>query len=400
MHFAQRLIRPAVLLVCAALAFGPIGASAAEPFEILAMLPTTGSGAFQGKAQALTLVALEDFINRTGGIRGRPIKFTVLDTQSSAQVAVQLMNDAVAKKVAAVVGPSFTAECAAIASVVKNGPVDYCLSPGMHPEPGTNVFSSGFSTIDQIAVMVRYMRDRGLKRFAVITSTDATGQDGEHSVDAALANAANKDLTVVAREHFSPADLSAAAQIARIKAAAPQAVVAWTTGAPFGTLLRNVHESGLDVPILTTPGNQTYEQMSSYGEFLPAELLFCTGPFAAPDQITDRTMRTSVRALYDGLERLKARPGFPSQTDWDPAQLLVAAFRKLGTDATAAQIHDFIAGQRGWIGENGRYDFVTVPQRGLDGSSTVIVRWDAAKGTWVAASKLGGAPLIVAKRTN
>lgn len=379
--------------IAAMLVAGPGGAAAADPFEITTFLPLTGGGAFQGKEQARTLLAVEEYVNKSGGIRGRPVSFVVHDTQSNAQVTVQLMNDAVAKNAAVVLGPSFTAECAAVAPIVKNGPVAYCLSPGFHPEPGTNVFSSGFSTVDLIAVMVRYMRDRGLKRVAIITSTDASGQDGERSIDAALAQPANKELAVVAREHFAPADLGVAAQIARIKAASPQAIVGWTTGAPFGTFLRNLRESGLDVPVLTTPGNQTYEQMTSYADFLPNELLFASGPFAAPDQISDRTMKASVQALYTGLEHQKARPGFPSQTDWDPALLLVAALRQLGTDATAVQIHDFIAGQRGWIGENGRYDFVAVPQRGLDGSSTIIVRWDTAKGTWVAASKIGGAPL-------
>jgi branched-chain amino acid transport system substrate-binding protein len=371
----------------------PLASRAADPFEMLAILPTTGAGAYQGKEQARTLTAVADYVNRTGGIRGRPLKFTILDDAGSPQQAVQLMSQAIAQKAAVVVGPGFAAECGAVISIVKSGPLVYCLSPGVHPDPGTFMFSSSFSTVDLIAVMVRYMRERGLKRIALISTTDASGQDGERSVDAALADPANKELTIVAREHFAPADLSVAAQIARIKSAAAQAVIAWMSGAPFGTFARNAHESGLDLPVLTTPANQTYEQMAQYADFLPRELLFCSGPYSAPDQITDRTMRASVQALYDGLARLNARPGFPAQTDWDPALILVSAFRKLGTDASAEQLRAYIASLRGWVGENGRYDFVAVPQRGLDGSSTVIVRWDAGKGTWVAASKLGGTPL-------
>ena len=47
----------------------------------------------------------------------------------------------------------------------------------------------------------------------MITSTDASGQDGERGVDAALADPANKDMTLVTREHYAAADLSVAAQI-------------------------------------------------------------------------------------------------------------------------------------------------------------------------------------------
>ena len=366
---------------------------AAEPFQIDVILAATGPGAAIGHEQGRTLQALEGYVNRTGGIRGRQLKFNILDDQGSPALAVQFMNQVIAAHDAAIIGPGFAGECGATINLVKNGPVSYCLSPGIHPEPGSYMFSTSFSTVDLIRVMIRYMRERGLTRIALISTTDASGQDGERSIDAALAEPANKDMTIVAREHFAPGDLSVAAQIARIKSASPQAVIGWESGAPFGTFLRNAHEAGVTVPIFTTPANQTYEQMAQYADFLPNELLICSGPFAVPDQIPDRAMHAAVEALYDSLARMNARPGFPAQTPWDPGLIIVSAFRKLGTDATAAQIRAYIASLRGWMGENGRYDFVAVPQRGLDGSSTVIVRWDPAKKNFVAASKLGGAPI-------
>jgi branched-chain amino acid transport system substrate-binding protein len=381
------------LAVAVLIGFTPTASRAADPFEIFSILPLTGPGAFAGKEQARTLQALEDYVNSTGGIRNRPIKFTVLDDASSPQQALQLMNQLIAKNVAAVVGPGFAGECGAVIGALANGPVSYCLSPGVHPAPGSYMYSTSFSTVDLIAVMVKYMREKGYKRIGIIAPTDASGQDGDKAIDAALADPANKDIVVVDREHFTPSDLSVAAQIARIKAATPQALIAWASGGSFGTVLRNAKEGGLDVPILTTPGNQTYEQMSAYAGFLPKDLLFCSGPFAAPDQVTDKTMKAQVNALYTSLAKLGARPGFPGQTDWDGGLLIVNAYRKIGFDATAAQIHDYIQNTRNYIGENGHYDFVASPQRGLDGSSTVIVRWDPTKGTWVAASKLGGQPL-------
>jgi branched-chain amino acid transport system substrate-binding protein len=388
-----RFVRPVALVLAVALAAGPVAGSAADPVTIPAILPLSGPGAFVGREEARVLQALEDYVNRAGGIRGRPIKFAVSDDQGSPQIAVQMVNDLIAKNVPAFLGPGSAGECGAVTALLKAGPVSYCLSPGIHPEAGSYMLSIGASTVDLIAVMVRYMRDRGIKRVAVITSTNASGQDGERSIDAALADASNKGMSIVAREHFADADLSVAAQITRIGAVAPQAVIAWASGTPFGTVLRNAHEAGLDVPIFTTPANQNFDQLTAYADFVPRELLFPTGPFAAPDQITDRTMRASVRALNEGVARLKGHPSYPGQGVWDPGQILVAAFRTLGTNATAAQVREYIANLKGWIGENGRYDFAAVPQRGLDGSSSVIVRWDAAHGTWNAASKLGGAPL-------
>jgi branched-chain amino acid transport system substrate-binding protein len=60
-----------------------------------------------------------------------------------------------------------------------------------------------------------------------------------------------------------------------------------------------------------------------------------------------------------------------------PAMIIVSALRKLGSDATAAQVHDYMENLRGWIGINGAYDFVAVPQRGLGLGFVVITRWNA-----------------------
>lgn len=70
--------------------------------------------------------------------------------------------------------------------------------------------------------------------------------------------------------------------------------------------------------------------------------------------------------------------------------ILISALRKLGPNATAAQVHDYIENLRGWVGINGPYDFVAVPQRGLGLSSVVITKWDPATERWDAVSKGGG----------
>jgi hypothetical protein len=71
----------------------------------------------------------------------------------------------------------------------------------------------------------------------------------------------------------------------------------------------------------------------------------------------------------------------------------VSAFKKLGLNATAAQIKDYISNLHGWAGANGVYDFRDGSQRGLTAKNGIIVRWDPAKDAWTSISKFGGAPL-------
>jgi branched-chain amino acid transport system substrate-binding protein len=72
---------------------------------------------------------------------------------------------------------------------------------------------------------------------------------------------------------------------------------------------------------------------------------------------------------------------------------VVDALRHLGTEATAAQIRDYLLHLRGYAGINGIYDFKTSPQRGLNIDDAVVTRWNASRQAWDPVSKFGGAPV-------
>jgi len=96
---------------------------------------------------------------------------------------------------------------------------------------------------------------------------------------------------------------------------------------------------------------------------------------------------------YDTMRKAGLPIDYLSAAVWDSTFLLVDVLRRLGVQATAAQVRDDIAGQSDFAGINGVYDFTRVPQRGLDASDCVIWRWDAPHQAWVAFSKPGGAKL-------
>src|ERR1700712_444099 len=75
------------------------GQPALAPYELNAIIPITGAGAFLGKAYVDGIKALELRINATGGIQGHPLKFVTQDTQSNGQVDLQLVNGLIAKHV-------------------------------------------------------------------------------------------------------------------------------------------------------------------------------------------------------------------------------------------------------------------------------------------------------------
>lgn len=78
---------------------------------------------------------------------------------------------------------------------------------------------------------------------------------------------------------------------------------------------------------------------------------------------------------------------------WDVGLIVVAAFRKLGSDATGEQFRDYLLALRNFPGITGLYDFSRNDQHGVGANESVIMRWDKAKGTWFAVSRFGGSPL-------
>ena len=132
------------------------GAWAAEPYEVQVILPLTGGAAFVGQGQQKALMVLQDVVNKDGGISGRPLAFVFHDDQSSPQVTLQVAQGILPSHPPVIMGSSIVAMCNAIAPMLKAGPVDYCLSPGVHPPEGSFVFSSSVSTRDMMEATIRY----------------------------------------------------------------------------------------------------------------------------------------------------------------------------------------------------------------------------------------------------
>jgi branched-chain amino acid transport system substrate-binding protein len=389
----QRLL--VAVIVAGALALAS-GSAAEEPFEIYTIEPLTGPAGFIGSSTAKTLAAAEDLVNRTGGIKGRPLKFVISDDQTNPQVAVQIMSQYLAKKPSIVIAGMIASLCNAPAGLLKaDGPVLWCYTPAVHPPAGSWIFSTGYSTDDYFRAGLTYFRGLNFTKIAIMTSTDATGQDADRGITEALAKPENRSLTAVAREHFAGSDITVSAQLERIRASGAQGLLLWTSGTPFGTVLRGLQQAGMTIPVIGAPSNLIYAQLNSFAPVWPNEpVLFFGFPALVPDSTKDRRVRFAVNQFLDAMKAAKIdHPDLGEAFAWDNLMIVVDAYRKFGTSATPAQIRDYINGVRGRGGVFGMLDFQENPQRGVLPEWITLVRWDPAKGQFFAASKPGGAPL-------
>lgn len=368
-------------------------ARAADPVNINVVLPLTGGGSFLGQQEQVSLQRAEAIITETGGIGGRPVKFIFHDDQSSPQIAVQITTRLVAAKPNVILGSALVAMCNAMAPLARRGPVLYCFSPGVYPDPGSFMFSSGVSTKDLADALLTYWRAKGITRIGLITSTDASGQDALRNILEQVARPEHSGITLVEQQRFNPTDVSASAQIERIKAANPHAVIAWSTGSAVGTVFKAITAAGLDVPVGTTNGNMTYAQMQGFAAFLPKELYI---PSAQWPHQSSKTLPPQVEEaqarFFGAFEGASAKPDASSTFAWDPAMLVVAALRDVGPDATPEALRERLARTHGFAGVNGLYDMRRLPQRGLDVDSVVVTRWNPQDGAWQVVSRPRGVP--------
>jgi len=381
------LAAAALLLSCAT------SAQAADTQDVNVILPLTGGGAFLGKAEQQSLQRYEKLVNSTGGIHGKTLKFNFHDDQSSPQLAVQLANQVKAGNPPVILGSALVALCNAMAPLMKEGPLLYCFSPGIQPAAGSFVYSSSTSTKELAGALLRYFGHKGWKKVALITTTDATGQDANRNFKTLVGSEGHKDVELVAEAQMNPADVSAAAQIQRLKGANPDVLVAWSTGGPVGTIFKAIHEAGVEVPVATTNGNMTYAQMTQYAPFLPKELYIPSADWLKPSRPVEVSDASKAKdAFFAAFEGTDIKPDGPSTYAWDPALLVVEALRKLKGDASAEDLRAYLRGLKDFAGVNGYYDFKAVPNRGLDESNVVITRWDKAAQTWAVVSDPLGIP--------
>jgi branched-chain amino acid transport system substrate-binding protein len=392
--FARAIIASAIALSMLGTLAAPARAAttaSGEPYVVNILLPLTGTNAFLGKVEVESMKLIEKMTNEAGGIKGRPLKFSIQDDTSSPQVALQLANELVSKHVPVILGSSSAAICGALAPLVeKNGPVEYCYSPSVHPFAGSYVFSASVGSVDLGAVMVRYFRERGWKNIALLTSTDATGQDWDHVMDVTLALPENHDVKVVAHEHFSIGDVSVAAQIAKIKATNPQVMIAYTTGTPFGTVLHGAHDGGLEIPIAGANSNMSYEQLAGYANFLPPALLFAGMRAMVPAGTGPGPIKDAQTRYFKAFKSDNFKPQFANNLVWDGTQLVVDALRSIGPSATAEQIHAYIEGLHSWAGINGIYDFRSGDQRGIGQLAALMYQWNPSINEFTVVSKAAG----------
>ena len=355
---------------------------AAEPIKVGAFFALSGPAANIGTPTKLVAQMAVDKINKEGGINGRPVELIVGDTESDpAKAAVIAKKFIFNDKVAAIIGPTSTAEGMSVKKIVEEAGVPTFMTVGGDPVimggnfgPYTYIFKSPQRSSTAAQKLYGYLKAKGLTKVALFTASDSFGKDGLGWLEKL---APEYGITFTAKESFGPSDTDMTAQLTKIKNSAPQAIITWTIG-PVGSIVaKNKAQLGITIPLFQCHGlpDPKYIELAgkaSEGDRMPATKLMEAD--ALPSSDPQKKVIADFIQLYRDVYKYDKE--FPINTHsgyaWDAIAIVANAMKKAGTDPKA--LRDAIEQTKGYVGVSGVYNLTPEDHNGLGVDSMVIVQ--------------------------
>ncbi len=360
---------------------GPPGVElAGEPYVIGAMFAITGDASSLGIPERNTAQMLQDMINSSGGINGRPLEIKIEDTKGENTETINAAKRLVERdNVIAIVGPSRTGTTMAVIEYVqqKQVPLISCAAGISIVEPVREwVFKTPQSDRMAVEKIIDYLKAKGITRIASISDDTGFGKGGRREIETLMPRAG---IEVVAYEEYGPRDTSMVTQLTKIRGTRAQAVVCWGTPPGPAVIAKNMQQLAMDIPLVCSHGvaNETFLELAgeaANGVVLPA------GRLIVVDQIPADHPQKAV--LEDYAQRYRAEFNKPADTfgghAWDAIQLVVKALREVGGDRAA--VRDAIEQTQGFVGTGGIFNFSPTDHNGLTKDAFVMVQ--VVDGTW------------------
>jgi len=379
-----RLLASVALLVFGLLA--PPGADAQEPYRLGAIFSITGPGSSLGIPERDTALMIEAQVNAKGGIKGpdgklHPLKLVIYDDASDETKAVLAAKKLIDEdRVAAIVGTTLSGTSLAILDTVQKAsvPMVSCAAAAKIVEPAAErkwVFKTPQSDALIVGVLADYLKAKALTRVGWLNVDYAFGQLGWIEFEKA---AKAVGLTVVANEKFGQKDVDMTAQLVRVKAANPQAVVVWSIPPSASIATKNFADLGLTMPLLQSHGigNKRFIELAG-----PASngVRFPVGKLLVAEELADDDPQKTVLLAYakDFEAKYGPRNTFGGHA-WDAVWIAVKAMEKAGTDR--AKVRDAIEATRNFVGISGVFSFSPTDHNGLDRRAVTMV--EIANGGW------------------
>lgn len=356
-------------------------AAAKEKLKIGAVFSATGPASFLGEPEKNTLELIEDMINEQGGVLGQEIEFIIYDDETDVNKCVLAADKLIKKdRVLAVIGPSVSGNTLAIMNKFPAAkiPLISCAASEKIVKPVNPwVFKTPQSDRHAVSKILEHAGAAGYKDIAIITVSNGYGQSGRDVLKELIPE---HGMTLVADEVYGPKDTDMTAQLTKIKAQNPGAIVCWGTNPGPAVICRNRVQLGIAAPLYQSHGVASRKFIELAGEAAEGVML-PAGHISVADRLPDGHPQKQVLTTYVTAyeKRFGTKPSAFGGYAWDAAHLIFEAIA-MGASAEPQSIRDNMEKIQGFVGASGVFNFSPEDHNGLTKDAFLML--EIVNGDW------------------
>ncbi len=233
-------------------------AQSGAPVKIGAFGPMSGNAAAQGQSIREAVEMVVNGKNASGGVLGRRIELVIGDDAGKPEeAAVVARRFATRDGVVLAIGSVSSPASLAAAQVFREEELPQIVVSGTAQRITTQgnewVFRSAVPDRKLVADMADFIGEKlpRLKRFGFVYVNDDFGKGG---FDAFVEAGKKHGMSITTEERYSRGDLDFTAQLTRIRATNPDAIVEWSRYTEGALIHRQIRQMGWDVPRFGSDG--------------------------------------------------------------------------------------------------------------------------------------------------
>jgi len=367
--------RVAIVLMAMLVMAGPGAALGQEMIKIGAFGPMTGGAAGSGQSMREGIDLVIEEVNASGGVLGRKIQVLYGDDAGKPEQAVSIVKRFIANdNVLLVIGGISSPTSMAASQVTGEEKVPQIMvastAARITLQGNPYIFRSAVPDVKLTADLADFVAEKfpKMKRFAAIYVNDDFGRGGVEGFKKA---AARHGIQVVVEEKYTRGDVDYTAQITKIRASSPDAILDWSRYHEGALIAKALKQAGVTIPVFGADGNAHPKYLELGGDAVNG-YYYAThfSPATSSHLPVGRKLVEKMRARY------QKDADYTHAEAYDAALVVVDAIKRAGSldreKIRAAMAATDMEGSRGRIrfDKNGDPTFVTHVVKVVNGKET------------------------------
>lgn len=223
----------------------------AQPIKIFNVVELSGTGATAGTMFKSGIELAVKDVNASGGILGRKLEVTNMDTQTNPGIAKALVVRAIDDGAFAIYGPVFSGSILISQTETRRAEIpNFTAAAGalVTQQGSPYIFRTGLTQVNSMPKAARYIaRNLKVRKIAVLFVNNDFGKPGRDAIVSALKT---HGVEVVADISTEAGQLDFSAPIIKVKQAGAEAVFVYLNEEESARAVRELRKQGWDKPIV------------------------------------------------------------------------------------------------------------------------------------------------------